>query len=95
MNQFLQVILLVLLVVLVGVAVAALFEWRLRAHLGDARKIVSSLRAHVDGFEAAWEGLRRANEANSNRLDLMKQEIDPIRQDVNRHEEILRKLRLT
>lgn len=94
MTQALQVLLIVVLVIFAGVGVAILFEWRLRAHLGDARKVVAALRSHVDAFEAAWDALRRANEATSNRVDLIRQELDPLRQDVDRHEAILRKLRL-
>lgn len=96
MNPTLLLILvIVVLVVLCGVGVALLFEWRLRAHLGDARKIVSSLRAHLDSFDASWNEVREANKTTSDRITLLNQRMEPLEADVHRHDEILRKLRLT
>jgi hypothetical protein len=91
MMQTLQLVVLVLLAVAAG---GFLVEWRLRAHLGEARGVVKALKVHVDGFQQAWDDVNGAVGKLSRRVDVLRKEFDPVKEEVERHEAQLRKLRI-
>lgn len=73
MNDLLKGLMIAFLAVLSVGGFLALVEWRLRAHLGNAKELTDALRAHVDSFDATWDSLEGKIQKVSARVEILSQ----------------------
>jgi prophage DNA circulation protein len=90
----LEVAAIVGLVIGLGIGIAGLVEWRLRAHLGAAREIVTALRAHVDSFDATWDSLEGKIKKVSARVEVLSQGHESLAGMVEGHYQALRRAKI-
>ena len=94
MTPFLQGLQAIGIAVVAFCLALALLEWRLRVHLGEARGVVKALKTHVDSFEHSWDELGDRINKVSQRMDVLRHEFQPVKEEVERHEKQLRRLRV-